>query len=103
MASLDHCEQQYFLKQRPKSRGSNVDPALTQHCELKLEPKRGVEMEPGAGWLPEGVNYPPGEPAGGDTQHTCHLMPGCVQCRLRSEKLVLHISLVTSRHLDGTN
>ena len=101
MASLDHCEQQYFLKQRPKSRGSNVDPALTQHCELKLEPKRGVEMEPGAGWLPEGVNYPPC--AGCRWGHTTHLPPDARLCRLRSEKLVLHISLVTSRHLDGTN
>ena len=71
-----------------------MDPARTEHCGLKLEPKRGLKMEPGAGWLPEGVNYPPGAAAG----DTTHLPPDArlAVCRSRAEKSVLHISLDAS-------
>ena len=73
-----------------------------EHCGLKLEPKRGLKM---------GLLAQVGCPRGLiilrcklqlGTHRTCHLMPGwflSIRSRPRAEKLVLHISLVSSSHV----
>ena len=79
MASLDHCEQLYFLKQRPDLKVGDLMWTLLdrEHCGLKLEPKRGLKM---------GLLAQVGCPRGLiillrcklqlGTHRTCHLIPG---------------------------